>query len=59
MTDPYSNILNSNSNTDKKIIRQELITYEIRNDKMYKIVVTRTFHLDGDYTDTMTEIPLV
>jgi hypothetical protein len=57
MTDPYNNILETNPN--KGIIRQELVTYEMKDNVLYKSVVIRTFHKDGDYTDTKTVIPLL
>jgi hypothetical protein len=39
------------------LVMQELHTYEIRDNRMVKTVMTRKFHKD-DYVDSETNIPL-
>lgn len=47
---PYSNLV-TNENTE--VIKQEIITYLVRDGKVLKNVVMRSF-FDNDYVDTQT-----
>ena len=44
---------------DTNIIKQELITYRIVDDRIVKEVVDRTFLTNGHYIDTTSYEPLV
>lgn len=43
----------------RMITRQEMVTYEWRNDSLFKIVTTRQFSMGGkDYNDIQTITPV-
>lgn len=44
---------------DDGVLKQEFITYRIKENILYKEVVTRKFHADGDYYDSTTSEPLL
>jgi len=45
---------------DHNIVKQELITYKIKNDMLVKHVVTRSFYSNKeDYIDATSEEPIV
>lgn len=57
--DEYTCLTDKPVNGARMITRQELITYEWRNDTLFKIVTTRHFSVGGnDYTDIQTIIPV-
>lgn len=39
------------------LLRQEFVSYEVKDGTLYKETITRTF-LNGDYTDSSSSIPL-
>ena len=41
------------------VIKQELITYRVRNGQLIKGSVSRKFSASGDYTDSTTFEPLI
>jgi hypothetical protein len=40
------------------IIKQELITYKVKDGVLYKETVKRDYHSQGDYIDSSESIPL-
>lgn len=40
------------------LLRQEFVSYELKDGILYKETVTRTFY-NGDYNDSSSSIPLV
>ena len=55
----YTGFINEAVNGDRMITRQELVTYEWRNDTLFKITTTRQFSMGGsDYNDTQTVTPV-
>jgi hypothetical protein len=44
---------------DDGVLKQEFITYRLKEDMLVKEVVTRKFKEDGDYYDSSTSEPLL
>ena len=53
---PYLDAL---SKTTSGVIKQELITYRIKDGMLRQEITTRQFLKDGDYNDVSTVTPLV
>ena len=55
----YTSFTNESVKGARMITRQELVTYEWRNDTLFKIVTTRQFSMGGsDYNDVQTITPV-
>jgi hypothetical protein len=46
------------NNIPDGVIRQELTSYYMRDDKLIKHTVERTYSSDGDYNDSTIVVPL-
>ena len=55
----YTGFITEAVNGARMITRQELVTYEWRNDTLFKITTIRQFSMGGsDYIDTQTIVPV-
>ena len=55
----YTGFVTEPATDSSMITRQELVTYEWRNDTLFKITTIRQFSMGGsDYNDTQTMTPV-